>query len=74
MTGHAESATEAFDFKLGEWVDGIGLLVRHTGYGEPKETGAGIWPSVEKAKEIADQMVKSLLGPESVVSWIEISD
>jgi len=35
--------------------------MRHTGFGQPKETSAGIWPTVDKAKEIADQTVKRLL-------------
>ena len=38
--------------------------MRHTGFGQPKETGAGIWPTIDKAKEIADQTVKRLLNPE----------
>jgi hypothetical protein len=74
LTGRAEWQSEAFDFQIGEWCDGIGLMVRHTGYGEPRETGAGIWPTVEKAKEIADQIVKRLLSPECSVVWTESSN
>jgi hypothetical protein len=74
LTGRAEWQSEAFDFHIGEWCDGIGLMVRHTGYGEPRETGAGIWPTVEKAKEIADQIVKRLLSPECSVVWTESSN
>ena len=74
MTGHAEFGAEAFDFKLGDWCDGIGIIVRHTGYGEPRETGAGIWPTLDKAKEIADQMVKRLLSRECSITWKEESE
>lgn len=69
ITGHAEWGCEAFDFQIGEWCDGIGLMIRHTGYGGPRETGAGIWPTIEKAKDIADQTVKRLLKPECSVVW-----
>jgi hypothetical protein len=48
-------------------------MMRHTGYGEPKTTGAGIWPSVEKAQDIADQTVKRLLGSECIIVWTDTS-
>jgi hypothetical protein len=69
MLGHAEWGAEAFDFKIGPWSHGIGLMMRYTGYGSPKETGAGIWPTVEKAQEIADQTVKRLLDPNCSIVW-----
>jgi hypothetical protein len=72
-TGHAEWGAEAFDFKIGPWGLGIGLMMRHTGYGSPKETGAGIWATVEKAQEIAEETVKKLLSPNCEVVWSEIS-
>jgi len=74
MKGHAEWGGEAFDFRIGPWSRGIGLVMRHTGYGSPKETGAGIWPTVEKAQEIADQTVKRLLNQGCRVTWTVISD
>ena len=74
MTGHAEWGAEAFDFQVGEWCDGIGLMMRHTGYGEPEVTGAGIWPTIEKAKEIADQTVKRLLSPDCSIAWTETAN
>jgi hypothetical protein len=73
VTGHAEWGAEAFDFKIGPWSHGIGLMMRHTGYGSPKETGAGIWPTVEKAQEITDETVKKLLNSDCEVVWSEIS-
>jgi len=48
--------------------------MRHSGYGEPKETGAGIWPTIDKAKEIADQTVKRLLDRNCHIVWTDISD
>jgi hypothetical protein len=74
LTGHAVWKSEAFDFEIGEWGNGIGLTMRHTGYGEPKLTGGGIWTSVEKAKEIADQTVRRLLDPTCSIVWTEISN
>jgi hypothetical protein len=74
LTGRAEWKSEVFDFKVGEWAGGIGLMMRHTGYGEPKETGAGIWPTIDKAKEIADQTVKRLLDPNCHIVWTDISN
>jgi hypothetical protein len=73
LTGRAEWQSEAFDFKIGEWVGGIGLMMRHTGYGEPKETGAGIWPTIDKAREVADQTVKRLLHPSCHIVWADTS-
>jgi hypothetical protein len=73
MTGHAEWGAEAFDFEIGPWSHGMGLMIRHTGYGPPKETGAGIWPTMEKAQEIADQTVRRLLNPNCTVMWSEVS-
>jgi hypothetical protein len=74
MTGHAKWGTEEFEFKIGPWADGIGLIMRHTGYSAPRETGAGIWPSIEKAQEIADQTVKRLLDPSCSIVWNTQSD
>jgi hypothetical protein len=74
MTGHAETQTGAFDFKVGNWSGGIGLMVRDSGAGDEAFNGAGIWPTVEKAKQIADQTVKRLLDPDCAIVWIETSN
>ena len=73
ITGHAELGSEAFDFEVGPWSGGVGLMMRHTGFGDPRSTGAGVWPSVEKAKEIADQTLKRLLDPTCTIVWTEVS-
>ncbi len=74
MTGHAETPSGAFDFKVGNWSDGIGLMVRDTGAGDKGFNGAGIWPTIEKAKHIADQTVKRLLDPDCTIVWTETSN
>jgi hypothetical protein len=74
MTGHAETLSGAFDFKLGLRADGIGLMIRDTGAGDNSFNGAGIWPTIDKAKQIADQTIKRLLDPDSIIVWTEISN
>ena len=74
LIGHAEWNGECFDFKIGEWVGGIGLMMRRSGHGSSKETGAGTWPSIEKAQSIADQTVRRLLNPECSVTWTVASE
>jgi hypothetical protein len=49
-------------------------MMRDTGAGDKGFNGAGIWPSIEKAKQIADQTVKRLLDPDCVIVWREISN
>jgi hypothetical protein len=71
MTGRAQWKSNIFDFKLGPWCDGIGLLVRDTAAGDKGFNGAGIWPSIEKAKSIAEQIAKRAMDPDCVVVWTE---
>jgi len=72
ITGHAESEAEALDFKVGEWVNGIGLMIRRTGDGKSIETGAGIWPTIDKAKQIAQETTERLFGSQHSIVWTEI--
>jgi hypothetical protein len=74
ITGRAEWEVEAFEFQIGPWCDGIGLTMRHIGYGAPSLTGAGIWATVEKAQEIAEQTAQKLLHPECEVTWKSVAD
>ncbi len=69
LTGRAEQEGESLDFMIGDWSGGIGLMIRRTGNGSSVETGAGIWPSIEKAQSIADEAAKRLLGPDSIIEW-----
>jgi hypothetical protein len=73
MTGRAEWGNEAFDFEIGPWSDGIGLMMRHAGYGNPSLTGGGIWPSAEKAQEIALSTVQKLLHPDCEIEWKSVA-
>ncbi len=71
LKGHAEFDGEGLDFKIGDWANGIGLMIRRTGSGTSVETGAGIWPSIEKAKEIASQTAQRILSPDCIIEWTE---
>ncbi len=68
LTGHADWNGESLD------VDGIGLMIRRTSGGTTTETGAGLWPSVEKAQEIAATTALRILGPDCSVVWTPVSD
>jgi hypothetical protein len=72
LTGHTEREGESLDFKIGDWSGGVGLMIRRTGKGSSVETGAGIWPSIEKAQSIADETAKRLLSPDSIIEWKSI--
>jgi hypothetical protein len=74
MTGRATQGDETLDFKIGKWCDGIGLMIRRTGQGASMETGAGIWPSIEKAKQIANETVLRLFRQDCNIVWTEVSD
>lgn len=72
MTGRAERGSEVFDFELGPWCDGVGLMVRDTGAGDRAFNGAGIWPSVDKVKSIADEIVNRAIGPDCRITWTDL--
>ena len=46
------------------------LSIRYSGDGTHNVTGAGVWPSVEKAKEVAEQSARRLLHG-ATVTWQE---
>jgi hypothetical protein len=69
LTGRAEWGAEAFEFEIGPWCEGIGLMMRHTGYGAPSLTGGGVWPTIEKAQQIAHETVHRLLDPKCEIAW-----
>ena len=71
ITGRAERQSEIFDFEVGPWCDGIGLMVRDTGAGDKAFNGAGIWPSIEKARSVAAEIAKRALGPDCEIVWRE---
>jgi hypothetical protein len=69
MHGFSEANAERFDFEIDERPSGFALSIRHSGYGQPRLTGAGIWPTVEKAQAIAVETVERLLGECFKVTW-----
>ena len=74
LKGHAKWNGEELDFKIGPWSGGIGLMVRRSDSETSTETGAGIWPTREKAQAIAEETAKRLLDPDCSVVWTEIGD
>jgi hypothetical protein len=49
---------------------GFLLSIRYTGDGATNVTGAGVWPSIEKAKQVAEKTAAKLLHG-AAVSWRE---
>jgi hypothetical protein len=69
IVGHAEVGSDSFDFKIGPWSGKVGLLVKRVSPEGSRETGAGLWDTIEKAKEIAETMVTLAFGPNANVEW-----
>lgn len=69
LTGEAHGEEETFVFAIKQFVTGGFLLeISYSGDSDRGITGGGIWPSVDKAKEIAQQTaVKMLKG--TPISW-----
>lgn len=71
VTGNAQDDREAFVFTIETFVSGGFLLsIRYAGDGKASVTGAGVWPSIEKAKQIAEETAAKLLHG-AVVNWQE---
>lgn len=69
IVGHAERGNDSFDFKIGPWVGKVGLTVRRISPQGSRETGAGRWDSVDKAKEIAETIARHQFGPDCQIVW-----
>ena len=71
LTGEAHDGNERFNFAIKRFVTGGFLLeisyISDKGHGI---NGAGVWPSIEKAKEIAQETAAKLLHDASI-SWNE---
>ena len=68
--GHANDDKETFEFTIEPFVvreQGFLLSIRYSGDGDKNITGAGIWPTIEKAKEIAEQTATKLLHGATVI-------
>ena len=69
-TGTACDDRETFEFTIEPFVSGGFLLtIRYRGDGRSNVTGAGVWPTVEKAKEIAAQSADRLLHG-AKIAWL----
>lgn len=68
-TGEASEEKEVFEFTVEPFVSGGYLLsIRYHGDCCQNVTGAGVWPSVEKAKQIAQESASKLLHG-AAISW-----
>ena len=73
VTGFATDERERFDFSIELYVaGGYVLRVRHSGDGQSNITGAGVWPTIDKAKSIAKATAARLLSG-ATVYWNESS-
>ena len=69
IKGQASDDREIFEFTIEPFVSGgFGLDIRYTGDGRGNITGAGICPTVEKAKQIAEETAQRLLHG-ATVTW-----
>jgi hypothetical protein len=73
ITGQAKDDKELFEFTIEPFVTtGFLLSIRYSGDCHHNITGAGVWPTVEKAKQIAQETAARLLHG-AIVSWNEDS-
>jgi hypothetical protein len=62
VSGTAHDDRETFEFTIEPFVSGGFLLtIRYSGDQRSNITGAGVWPSVEKAKTVAEETAARLL-------------
>jgi hypothetical protein len=74
VKGEAKDEKEKFEFSIEPFVaGGFMLSIRFSGDGRENITGAGVWPSVEKAKEIAQATANKLLHG-ATIEWQENSE
>jgi hypothetical protein len=73
ITGIAKDDKELFEFTIAPYVrPGFLLSIRYSGDGDHNITGAGGWPTIEKAKQIAQRTATRLLHG-AIISWSEDS-
>lgn len=71
ITGQAKDDRELFEFTIElSGTSGYKLTIRYSGDGDHNLVGGGMWPSIEKAKEVAQATAAKLLHG-AVVSWNE---
>ena len=70
IKGEAKDDKEVFEFSIEPFVSGgFKLSIRYSGDGDRNVTGAGVWPSIEKAKQIAQATAAKLLHG-AVINWL----
>jgi hypothetical protein len=68
IKGRAHDETEVFEFTIEPFVaGGYRLDIRYSGDYCKNVTGAGVWPTVEKAQQIAEETAHRLLRDATVV-------
>ena len=71
VRGKARDQAELFEFSIEPFVKGgFRLDIRYSGDCHHNITGAGIWPTVQKAQEIAEETARRLLHG-ATVNWEE---
>jgi hypothetical protein len=74
ITGQAKDDKELFEFVMKPFVTTRFLLsIRYSADRRHNITAAGVWPSIEKAKQIAQETATTLLHG-AIVSWNEDSN
>jgi hypothetical protein len=69
IRGEASDNRETFVFTISPFVTGgFRLDIRYSGDGPQNITGAGVWPTIEKAKQIAQETAARLL-QEAIIIW-----
>ena len=68
LTGEAHDGEERFNFAIKHFVTGGFLLeISYSGEKGRGVNGAGVWPSIDKAKEIAQHAATKLHS--AIISW-----
>jgi len=74
IKGEAKDSREKFEFTITPFIPGgFTVYIRYSGDGSQNITGAGVWPTIEKAKEIAQETATKLLNG-AVIHWQEDSN
>jgi hypothetical protein len=71
-TGSARDRSELFEFTIERFVSGGFMLsIKYSGDCHHNITGAGVWPTIDKAKEIAVETALRLLHGANV-TWDDL--
>ena len=71
IKGEAKDEKELFEFTVEPFVSGGFMLsIRYSGDCHHNITGAGVWPNIEKAKQIAQQTATKLLHG-ATITWLD---